>query len=268
MKIAILTENRKCDNNCINEDGLSIYIETNNNKLLLDSGITDAFLKNAKTLGINLDEVDTIVLSHGHWDHGNGLKYINAKKVLILHPECYNERYSLKRNMEFAGINETREELLEKFALIETREPYKIFENVYFLGQINRKFEVPVKNLPTVLKDEKTDYLYDDCGGITIKTEKGIVVFSSCSHSGIDNIIEQAKQITGENRVIAVIGGFHLKEINSYTDQVIQYFKDNNVQSAYMGHCTSDEVIDYFKEQLSGITEVKKLFAGAKIEID
>ena len=268
MKITILTENRNCDNNCINEDGLSIYIEINNNKLLLDSGITDAFLRNSKTLGINLDEVNTIVLSHGHWDHGNGLKYINTKKTLILHPECYLERYSLKRNMAFAGINETREELLRKFELIETKDPYKIFDDVWFLGQINRKFEVPVKNLPTVLKEEKIDYLYDDCGGIAIKTENGIVVFSSCSHSGIDNIIEQAKQITKEDRVIAVIGGFHLKEINAYTDQVIQYFRDNNVQSAYMGHCTSDEVIEYFKEKLNGCTEVKKLFVGAKFEID
>lgn len=60
MKITILTENRNCDNNCINEDGLSVYIEINENKLLLDSGITDAFLKNAETLGVNLDEVNTI----------------------------------------------------------------------------------------------------------------------------------------------------------------------------------------------------------------
>lgn len=267
MKIIMLTENRKCENNCINEEGLAIYIETNNNKLLLDTGITDAFLKNAKTLGINLDEVDTIALSHGHWDHGNGLKYINTKKKLILHPECYTERYSLSRNMAYAGINETREELAKKFELIETKEPYQIFDNVWFLGKINRKFEVPVKNLPTVLKNEKIDYLYDDCGGIVIKTENGIVIFSSCSHSGIDNIIEQAKDITNENKVIAVIGGFHLKQINEYTDQIIQYFKDSNVKSAYMGHCTSDEVIEYFKEQLTGITEVKKLFAGAKIEI-
>ena len=162
MKITILTENRNCDNNYINEDGLSIYIEINDNKLLLDSGITDAFLKNAETLGVNLDEVNTIILSHGHWDHGNGLKYINKKKTLILHPECYTERYSLRRNMACAGINETREELLEKFELIETKEPYKVFENVWFLGQIDRKFEVPVKNLPTVLKDEKTDYLYEN----------------------------------------------------------------------------------------------------------
>ena len=257
MKFVVLTEDRNCNNSCVSEHGLSIYMEVENHKLLLDTGITDAFLRNSKTLGINLDEVNTIVLSHGHWDHGNGLKYINTKKTLILHPECYLERYSLKRNMAFAGINETREELLRKFELIETKDPYKIFDDVWFLGQINRKFEVPVKNLPTVLKEEKIDYLYDDCGGIAIKTENGIVVFSSCSHSGIDNIIEQAKQITKEDRVIAVIGGFHLKEINAYTDQVIQYFRDNNVQSAYMGHCTSFEVIEYFKEKLNGCTEVK-----------
>ena len=62
MKFTMLTENRNCDNNCINEDGLSILIEMNNNKILLDTGITDAFLKNAKTLGVNLDEVNIVVL--------------------------------------------------------------------------------------------------------------------------------------------------------------------------------------------------------------
>lgn len=266
MKFTILTEDRNCDTNCISENGLSIYLETNDKKLLLDSGITDAFLKNAETLEINLDEVNTIVLSHGHWDHGNGLKYIRSKKTLILHPECYTKRYSLRRNMEYAGINETREELLKKFELIETKEPYQIFENVWFLGQIDRKFEVPIKNLPTVLENEKTDYLYDD-SGIVIKEEKGIIVFASCSHSGINNIIEQAKKITNEDRILAVVGGFHLKEINPYTLEIIQYFKDNKIKRAYMGHCTSNEVIEYFKKELDGFTEINTLFAGARFEI-
>lgn len=268
MKFTVLTEDRNCDNGCINENGLSIYIETEKNKFLLDSGITDAFLKNAKTLGINLDNVDTIILSHGHWDHGNGLQYINSTKKLILHPECFTKRYSLRRNMAYGGISENREQLLKKFELIETKKPYQFFENVWFLGEIDRKFEVPIKNLPTVLDLEgrKTDYLHDD-SGIAIKTENGIIVFGSCSHSGINNIIEQAKKITNDNRVIAVIGGFHLNEIDSYTSQIVQYFKDNNIQNAYMGHCNSDEVIDYFKEQLNGTTTVTKLFAGAEFEI-
>ena len=67
--------------------------------------------------------------------------------------------------------------------------------------------------------------------------------------------------------MIAVIGGFHLKEINSYTDQIIQYFKNNNIKSAYMGHCTSDEVIQEFKNKLKGTTKVTTLYAGAKFEI-
>lgn len=268
MKFTILTENRKSHNNCINEDGLSILIEINNEKVLLDSGITDAFLKNAQSLGINLDEVNTIVLSHGHWDHGNGLKYLNSKKTLILHPECYTERYSLRRNMAYAGINENKEELSKKFDLIETREKYQISKNIWFLGQVNRKYEVPVKNLPTVLKDGEIDYLEDDCGGIVVKIDKGIIVFSSCSHSGINNIVEQAKNITGEDKIIAVVGGFHLKEVDVYTQEIVQYFKDNKIEKAYMGHCTSDEVIEYFKEQLIDITQVEKLFAGAEFEIN
>ena len=268
MKFTILTENRNCDNNCINEEGLSILIEINKNKVLLDTGITDAFLKNAETLGVNLDEVSIITLSHGHWDHGNGLKYLNSKKTLILHPECYTERYSLRRNMAYAGINENREELKSKFELIETKEPYKIYNNIWFLGEIDRKYEVPVKNLPTVLKNEAIDYLKDDCGEVVGKLDEGIVVFSSCSHSEVNNIVEQAKRITGEDRVVAVVGGFHLNTINLYTQQIIQYFKDNNIEKAYMGHCTSDEVIEYFKEQLRGITQVEKLFAGAIFEIN
>lgn len=268
MEFTILTENRFCNNNCINEDGLSILIEMNDNKVLLDTGITDAFLKNAKTLGVNLDEVNIIVLSHGHWDHANGLKYLNSKKTLILHPECYTERYSLRRNMAYAGINENREELKNKFELIETKDPYKIYNNIWFLGQIDRKFEVPVKNLPTVLKNEEIDYLKDDCGGIVVKLDKGIIVFSSCSHSGVNNIVEQAKKVTGEDRVVAVVGGFHLKTIDPYTEEIVQYFKDNNIERAYIGHCTSDEVIEYFIKQLDAYTKVNKLFAGAKFKID
>lgn len=170
--------------------------------------------------------------------------------------------------MAYAGINENREELKNKFELIETKDPYKIYNNIWFLGQIDRKFEVPVKNLPTVLKNEEIDYLKDDCGGIVVKLDKGIIVFSSCSHSGVNNIVEQAKKVTGEDRVVAVVGGFHLKTIDPYTEEIVQYFKDNNIERAYIGHCTSDEVIEYFIKQLDAYTKVNKLFAGAKFKID
>lgn len=265
MKFTILAEDRTCDNNCISEHGLSIYMEIDNYKLLLDTGATDAFIQNAKLLNIDLNELDIIVLSHGHWDHGDGLKYLDVKKKLVLHPDCYTKRYSLKRNMEYAGINQNREELLEKYELIERKEPYEIFNEIWYLGQIDRRYDVDISNLPTVLEKKEIDYLYDDTG-IVVKAGNGIIVIAGCSHSGICNIIEQAKVVAKDDRVIAVIGGFHLRELNESATDAIRYFKDNNIEKAYMGHCTCDEVIEEFEKQLKDITEVSKLYVGAIFE--
>lgn len=265
MKFTVLAENRK-QIVCSNEDGLSLYIELEDNKLLLDTGITDLFMQNAKLLGINLEEVKTIVLSHGHWDHGNGLKYLQDKKTVILHPESYTHRYSVRRNMEYAGLNQSKEELQEKFNLIETKEPYKILENVWYLGEIERVNDYEAKTFPTVLKENKTDYLKDD-SGIVIKTEDGLIVISGCSHSGICNTIEYAKKIMKDDRILAVIGGFHLKNIDEATQKTIQYFIDNKIQNAYMGHCTSDEVIEEFKSKLNEKCKVECLYSGLQFEI-
>jgi 7,8-dihydropterin-6-yl-methyl-4-(beta-D-ribofuranosyl)aminobenzene 5'-phosphate synthase len=73
MKIITLVENTCGAENCIAEHGLSIYIETEKHKLLLDTGQTDAVVKNAEDLGIDLTAVDTVILSHGHYDHSGGI---------------------------------------------------------------------------------------------------------------------------------------------------------------------------------------------------
>lgn len=265
MKVIVLTENRKqCE--CLNEDGLSLYIEVGENKLLLDTGFTDSFIKNAEMLGVDIASIKTIVLSHGHWDHGNGLKWLKDNKTVIMHPESFTKRYSLKRNMQYAGLNQTFEEMKNKFNVIQTKEPLEVLENIWFLGEIERNNDFEAKTFPTVLEEGKTDYLRDDTG-IVIKTEDGIIVISGCSHSGICNTIEYAKKITKEDNVIAVMGGFHLREINESTEKTIQYFINNNIQSAYMGHCTSDEVIEEFKTKLHDKCKVEKLYAGARFEI-
>lgn len=267
MKFIVLAENRK-ENICSNEDGLSLYIEVNNNKLLLDTGITDLFIKNSEILNVDLNNIETIVLSHGHWDHGNGLKYIkNTKnKTVILHPESFTDRCSIRRNMEYAGINLNLNEMKEKYSVIQSTTPYKIFENVFYLGQITRKNNFEAKKFPTALKNGEIDYLNDD-SGIVIKTENGIIVISGCAHSGICNTIEYAKLVANDNRILAVIGGFHLKDISDATMKTIDYFIENKVQKAYVGHCTSDEVIEEFEKQLNNKCTVEKLFSGAEFEI-
>ena len=80
--------------------------------------------------------------------------------------------------------------------------------------------------------------------------KNGLIIISGCAHSGICNTIEYAKKITGENRIKAVIGGFHLKEINESTLKTIEYMKQEDIKSIYLAHCTSDIVCEEFIKQL------------------
>lgn len=102
--------------------------------------------------------------------------------------------------------------------------------------------------------------------GLVIKTNLGLIVISGCAHSGICNTIEYAKKVTGENRALAVIGGFHLKEIDEQTVKTIDYMKKNNVNLLYLAHCTSDKVCEHFMEMLPEITNIIK--TGNTYEID
>jgi len=256
IKIIVLNDNRKISDDFENEHGLSLYIEVNGYKMLLDAGQTDIFKKNAKKLGVSLEDLDSIVLSHGHYDHGNGLKHIDKKIPLICHPGCNCYRVS-KRTGDYGGLNQKEEELTEKFDLIQTKEQYTIAENIFFLGQIERKNNFEANSFPTIKEDGTDDVVLDD-SGIGIKTTKGLIVISGCAHSGICNTIEYAKKITGENRIEAVIGGFHLKEVNEGTLKAIEYMKQDNIKSIYLAHCTSDIVCQEFIKQLPDKVNVIK----------
>jgi 7,8-dihydropterin-6-yl-methyl-4-(beta-D-ribofuranosyl)aminobenzene 5'-phosphate synthase len=245
VKITALSDNRTSNYEFECEHGLSLLIEVENKKILMDTGQSQIYKNNAIKLGINLNDVDYIVLSHGDYDHGNGLKYFDKKVELICHPyfSCY--RIS-KRTGKFDGLNQTREELNKRFLLKESKDPYSITENIIFLGQIERKNSNEI-NLPMI--DEKgNDYEHLDDSGLAIKTEKGLVIISGCAHSGICNTVEYAKKITGENNILAVVGGFHLKEVNENTIKTMEYMKNNDVKNIFLAHCTSDVVCNAFSE--------------------
>lgn len=257
VRIVVLNDNR-CNNNKYEfEHGISLFIECYGKKVLFDSGQTEIFINNAKKLNIDLKKLDAIVLSHGDFDHGNGLKYLNTKTDLICHPDFMLTRIS-RRTGNNNGLNQTREELAHRFNLIESREPYNINDKIIFLGQIERNNDFEKgRNLPAF--DENGEiYQHLDDSGLAIKTEKGLIVISGCSHSGICNTVEYAKKITNTDRILAVMGGFHLKEINECTLKTIEYMKQNNVQKVYLAHCTSDAVCEEFLRQMPEKTEIIK----------
>ncbi|MBU0475057.1 MAG: MBL fold metallo-hydrolase [Bacteroidetes bacterium] len=234
MKLTILTEN-VAGGICAAEHGLSYLIEYDKQKILFDVGHSNIFLQNAKLLNINIDEVKTVVLSHGHWDHGNGLKYLKDK-TLICHSGAFIKRYR-KGGTENIGLEETFNELKNRFKIIKLIEPYLISDKIIYLGEIPRHNSFESQTTTFVDENRNDDFVLDDSAlAVTVGNE--LVVISACSHSGICNIVEHAKLVTGIEKVKAVFGGFHLKENNYQTKETINYFKKNNINEIHPSHCT------------------------------
>jgi len=113
------------------EHGLSYFIEYEGKRLLFDTGQSDMFLKNAEAMKISMTDIDMVILSHGHFDHGNGLGYLSGSSM-IYHPGCFVKRYR-KRDHTYIGLKNSKEELSLLFNLITSAEPYKISEKIFSL---------------------------------------------------------------------------------------------------------------------------------------
>lgn len=260
MIITILTEN-VAGGRFLAEHGLSYLIEIDGEKILFDTGHSNVFLKNAALLGIDIcNEVENVVLSHGHWDHGDGLKFIK-NKVLITHPGSFEKRFR-KNDKSPVGLGLTKAALQRKFKLTETKKPFQLTENLYFLGEIPRLNEFESKSTPFIFENGEDDFVPDDTALAAI-VNRELVIITGCSHSGICNICEYAKIVTGISKIKAVIGGFHLKLQNLQTFETIKYFKKNDIEKLYPSHCTELPALVKFHE-VFGIDQVK---TGMVIEI-
>lgn len=245
LMITVLNDNL-AGRKLLAEHGFSFYIETSNAKVLLDTGFSDVFVKNAEVLNLDLSERDTIVLSHGHWDHADGLRYISGGK-LITHPDVFIQRYHGKRDDAYVGMTLKKEDLSRKFDLILSKEPVWISDSVVYLGEIPSSNDFERESTAFTKEDGSEDYIMDD-SAIAIKTSKGLVVISGCAHSGICNTIEYACKVTGDVKVHAVLGGFHLKHANDITSKTISYLIEKGVDKVIPSHCTAFPALQRFAE--------------------
>ena len=260
MKIYALNDNRKI-NGFESEHGFSILIEKGNFRLLFDAGETDLFMRNAKRLSLDLTKTNAIVLSHGDYDHANGLKFLKLKDKISVyaHPSIFDYRISKRRSV-YAGINQTKGEIEENFNLVLSKEPIEIYKDIFFLGEIERQNKGEI-NLP-MIKEDGSDFLHLDDTGLAIKTEKGLVIISGCAHSGICNTIAHAVFVTGEKRVHAVLGGFHLKDVDEKLNYTIDFLNKTKVENVILAHCTSERCILEFEKRLTAKTQV---FGAGKV---
>lgn len=253
MQITVLTENM-AGGKFAAEHGLSYLVDLGSERILFDTGHTDIFLQNAKKLGINIsNDIQKIVLSHGHWDHGNGLKYIENKE-LICHPDVFVKRFR-QGETENIGLDQTHKELTTRFQLKLHKEPFQITNNCWFLGEIPRTNNFESQSTYFVLEDNSPDFVMDDSAIAVVENDRLIVV-TGCSHAGICNIVDYAQKVTGISNVVAVIGGFHLKYQNEQTYNTIEYFKQFNGIRFFPSHCTELPALALFYEHF-GIKQVR-----------
>ena len=235
MKLTILTENC-AGSHFLAEHGLSWLIETDDEKILFDTGHSDVFLKNAEMLGIDIhNEVKKVILSHGHWDHGDGLQFLE-NKTLITHPNSFIRRFR-KPELSYVGIHLSKKRAAEKFDLRESSGPIQLTTHLFYLGEIPRKNDFEAQTTSFVDDFQHDDFIPDD-SALAAVVKNQLIVITGCSHSGICNITEHAKKVTGISEIRAVLGGFHLKHNNEQTRKTIEYFKKEKVTEIYPSHCT------------------------------
>ncbi len=272
MKLTVLVDNNTIiDKNFFGEPGLSFYIEEENTRLLFDVGYSDVFLRNAYKMNIDLKSIDYLVLSHGHLDHTWGLIHLLGsmdyysseslkKATLLAHPMALAPKSD---NGEQIGMAYSKEILGSCFNLELSKTPVWITERLVFLGEIERTNSFENQNpIGTTLIDgvEKPDFLMDD-SAMAYKTDEGIVVITGCSHSGICNIIDYAKKICGDNRVVDIIGGFHLlspPEIQM--NETLNFLKNTAPKVVHTCHCTDLSS----KIALAGVVNVSEVGVGGK----
>lgn len=243
MKLTVLTEN-VAGGRFLAEHGLSYLIEHDGKTILFDTGHSDVFIQNAQQMGIELQNVvDLIVLSHGHWDHGDGLQYIE-NKTLITHPNAFIKR-TRKNGLINIGLTLDKETLEKRFKLITSAMPYKISESIIFLGEIPRSNNFESQSSNFADENGVEDFVPDD-SALAIVEDKSLIIVSGCAHSGICNICEYAKPVTGISKISAVIGGFHLKHIDEQTQQTIAYFKNEQIAEIIPSHCTELPALSAF----------------------
>lgn len=269
MKITVLVDNNTfIDWYYFGEPAVSYYLEIDDKRILFDAGYSNIFLTNAKKLNINLAEITHLVFSHGHNDHTNGIKYLDKLLPwpylqLIAHPECLLQK---RIGEEYIGPPPELELLSGKAATVLTKKPYYISANCVFLGEIpgRNDFESRVPIGKQLLDGTWQDDLVLDDSALVCRAADGLFIITGCSHSGICNIIEQARIVMNEEKVVGVIGGFHLLEQNERLDKTVSWLKQQKISNLYPCHCVSLAA----KAQMMAQFAIKEVGVGLTIKMD
>jgi len=251
--------------------GLSIYIETPKHKALFDLGPDDTAFNNAAKLEIGLAEVDTVIISHGHYDHGAALDRflkINSKAKVYIRKQAFEPHFvDVNGEKQFVGLDA---ELAKSERIVFTGDSTRIDDELFTFSNVEASLDTKTRSI--LLKQTASGYEQDDFTheqNLILTAEGKAVLFTGCSHSGISGILADALRYRPDIR--AVFGGFHLFNPNTEeteSEELVSWLAEK--LSAYdtvfyTCHCTGQKAFDTMREIMGG--KLQYLPAGAAVEL-
>lgn len=270
IRIQIIVDNEAKDG-LRAEHGFALWLEVDGQKILFDTGQKDAFLYNADKLNLDLEKADTLILSHGHYDHTGGLADVlscNHHVKVYCHAAAFLPRYSINDGIAKPVKMTTRAmgsiDNLPEERLHWVTTSINTSKAVAVTGEIPRDidFENTGGSFYFDRDGKRTDAIIDDMA-LWVNSSKGLIICIGCCHAGIINTINHIKKVSGVSQIHALIGGLHLTDVdNDRLQKTIDLLKQEKIAKIVTCHCTGDVAHQQFAEQL----QAEKGFAGMEIE--
>lgn len=259
MRIVVLMENTACRDGLAAEHGLSLYLETGSHKILFDMGQSDAFADNAAKLGVDLGQVDLAVLSHGHYDHGGGLRrflQINGSAPVYVSPHAFGSHYNGKD--KYIGLDRALE---GHPRLVRSEDGMEPGEGLCLRTYRDREPRFPVEpyGLHVMREGQLVPEEFRHEQYLLVREEGKTVCISGCAHRGVLNIMEWA-------RPDVLVGGFHFRQLPVEAGGTLDHAArvlGGYPAVWYTGHCTGEAQLAYLQRQLG--PRLRPLSTGMEI---
>jgi 7,8-dihydropterin-6-yl-methyl-4-(beta-D-ribofuranosyl)aminobenzene 5'-phosphate synthase len=271
IEIHLIVDN-VADPSLISEHGLSMWIETPNQRILFDTGQGPALAANADKLGIALDQATALVLSHGHYDHTGGVAHVlrcNPSINIFCHPCAVQPRYSFSlgaaRSVQMPRTAMMALDKLPSSQMHWISEPVQLSKDIGLTGPIPREATVEDTGGPFFLDPDarRIDAIKDDAA-LWISTPQGLVVCVGCCHAGLINTLKHAQRLSGVSALRAVIGGFHLLHAKpERLEWTLSQLKALAPAAIVGCHCTGEGAMDALEETFNSL--FSRGYAGMRI---
>ena len=274
VRITTLSENT-AQLGFLGEWGLSILVETESTKVLLDTGMSISAVHNADLMGIDLATIDRIVLSHAHGDHTGGvrevLRRVRKDIEIVAHPDIWIPKHVVYGEISrYAGIPYLREGLESLGATFKlSKKPFKISDDIMTTGEIEMTTDYEaIDDRLYIKKSDKLipDPMADDLA-LIVRTKEGLILITGCAHRGIVNTVRHVQKLTKGEYIHSIIGGMHLMVApQERIERTAHELKGLGLQRLGVSHCTGFNASAILARQFGEVLFLNN--AGTQIILD